>query len=428
MKTARVKVAYGNRSMALSLPVLRFMGTLMNKSPARRNLRVLLAEAFDKPIDGIALESVLKNKRSVLIAVPDNTRHAHLETVLPYLLRKMSDKLLTVDIIVATGLHKIHTGLQLKKLLGSSVVKKHKVLSHELGNGDIIKMGSTINGVPITLDRNLFEYEVVLSIGVIEPHLYAGYSGGVKTVAIGLAGEETINDTHGIRFLDNPKTAIGSTEHNPFQQALKEIARKVPLAFSVNVVNDQEGRAVKVFCGQTESVFDKGVEFARHIFEVTARKPADIVICGVGYPKDVNLYQASRAINYIANVDRPVIRRGGILIVAAELKDGTGQSPAELKFYETLKDMGSPEAFIAGVKRCGCKAGEHRAYMVAGPLRHYDIVFVTGRANDALMKGLPFRHFTTMSDAIGYADSVVGPSAKVYAIPHALATVARLIK
>lgn len=425
MKKARVKVAYGNRSMTFSLPSSRFLGTLANKPPVRRDIRALLDETFNKPLAGRTLESVLKNKRSVLIVVPDDTRHAHLKTILPYLLRKMTDKSLAIHIIVATGLHKIHTDPQLKKLLGSSVVKKYKVLSHELGNGDIVKMGSTSKGVPITLDRNLFKHDVVLSIGVIEPHLYAGYSGGAKTVAIGLAGEDTINDTHGVRFLDDPKVAIGSIENNPFQQALREIVKKVPLAFSVNVVNDQEGRAVKVFCGETESVFGEGVKFARHIYEVTARKPADIVICGVGYPKDINIYQASRAINYIANVDRPVIRRGGVLIVAAELREGIGESPAEIKFYETLKSMGSPEAFISGVKRCGCKAGEHRAYMVAGPLRNYNIVFVSGAASSALMKGLPFMHFTKMSDAIDYADSVVGPSAKVYAIPHALATVAR---
>ncbi len=427
MKKVRVKVAYGSRSMSFPLSASRYLGTLTNKPTAYLGLGALLREAFDNPPGRRTLESVLKNKRTALIVVPDNTRHAHLETILPYLLRKMSGRSIAIDIIVATGLHTIHTDLQLKKLLGASIVKKFRVLSHELGDGAIVKMGSTSKGVPITLDGNLFEYDVVLSIGVIEPHLYAGYSGGVKTVAIGLAGEDTINDTHGVRFLDDPKVAIGSTEHNPFQQALREIAGKVPLAFSVNVVNDQEGRAVKAFCGETEAVFKKGVEFARHIYEVTARKPSDIVICGVGYPKDINLYQASRAINYIANVDRPVIRRGGVLIIAAQLKDGTGQSSAEIKFYETLKGMGSPEAFIAGVKRCGCKAGEHRAYMVAGPLRHYDIVFVTGRANGALMKGLPFRHFTGMSDAIDYADSVAGADSKVYAIPHALATVARLI-
>ncbi len=422
----RVKVAYGRGSLAFSLPGPRFLGTLINEPAACKHLKVLLSEAFNKPLGRRSLGNVLKNKRTALIVVPDNTRHAHLEKILPYLLRKMDGKGLAIDIIVATGLHKVHTGPQLSKLLGSRIVKNYRVLSHGLDSNAIVRLGRTRKGVPITLDRNLFRYDVVLSIGVIEPHLYAGYSGGVKTVSIGLAGEDTINDTHGVRFLDDPKTSIGSTEHNPFQQALKEIASKVPLGFSVNVVNGHDGRAVKAFCGETEAVFDKGAKFARNIYEVTARKQADIVICGVGYPKDINLYQASRAINYVANVDRPVLRRGGVLIVAAELKEGTGQSPAELKFYEKLKRMGSPETFINMVKRCGCKAGEHRAYMVAGPLRHYEIIFVTGASSSALLKGLPFRHFSSISDAMKYADSVTGADSKVYAIPHALATVARV--
>lgn len=418
----KIQIPYGDRTLKIDLPESRIAGILKNRRFSGKNVKALVT----KSLEGAKLKDLIAGKKKILIVVPDATRSAHLKEILAVLLNRIAAKSRKIDIIIATGLHKTHTIGELASLLGKSILKRCAVLQHDPSEESVIHLGMTEYAVPITLDKNLFNYDFLISVGVIEPHLYAGYSGGAKTIAIGLAGEETINATHGIRFLDDPAVNIGSLKDNPFQETLKEISERIPPVFSINTVNDPDGKAVKIFSGAVKDVFRAGAEFAQKVFEVRAKKRADIAICGIGYPKDINLYQASRAINYILNVDKPVIRKGGVVIIAAELRDGVGNSPAERRFYNELGNIYSPRDFINRVKRNGCVAGEHRAYMVAKALADYNVIFVTEGSDKDYMSGLPFKHYNDISEALNYSDSITGENSRVYVIPRALATIAKL--
>lgn len=422
-----LKIAYGKDRMDFSLPAEMVLQVLQARDTGPKDTERLLSESFDAPIGKDKLEDAVMNKKKVLIVVPDITRSAHLKKILPYVLTRLNKTKVLIDIIIATGLHKKHDDAQLKELLGEEVVKNFNVLSHEQGAGNLLNFGYTKTNVPIVLDKALKEHDFIVSIGVIEPHLYAGYSGGVKTVAIGLAGAATISATHSIAFLDNPLTAIGSIDNNPFQDTLREIAKKAEVDYCINVINGCAGEPVKIVSGDTEEVFRSGVEFSKSIFEVEAAQATDIVICGIGHPKDINLYQASRAINYVVNVDRPVLKKGGILIIAAELKDGIGESASEKRFYQSLEGMRSPAEFIMNAKKEGCVVGEHRAYMVAKALIDYNIIIVSPGRKD-FMTGLPVQYFSGIEDAVKYAIGKMGSGAKAHIIPKALSTIARLKK
>ena len=425
MKKVNLKIPYGKRYLKFSVPKKRLIGVLGKGKIRVGDMRRLLSESLYNASSKNRLEELISGKKNVLVVVPDATRSAHLKELLPYLLAKIRKKARSIDIIVATGLHKKHDNAQLKRLLGNSVIKKYRVLSHEQKEGALINLGRTREGIPITLNKNLTQYDFIMSVGVIEPHLYAGYSGGAKTIAIGLAGEETINATHSIRFLDDPLTGLGSIADNPFQRTLWEILSKISVDFAVNIVNDGNGRAVKIFAGEIESVFKEGINFSKKMFDINVRRAADVVICGVGYPKDINLYQASRAINYVVNPDRPVLRKGGVLIVAAELAEGAGTSAAEFRFHEKLKDMGSPKGFVANIRKNGCVVGEHRAYMVAKALLDYKIIFVNTDPKE-FMEGLPFPCFSDIESALLDADSILGKESKIYVIPRALSAIVRV--
>lgn len=414
MKKIDLEIPYGKSSLAFSLPAKRLIGVLEPDAPAEKDIKGLLADSLDREPNTSRLKGILSGKKSILIVVTDATRNAHLKKIVPEVLKRIDDGIVKIDIMIATGMHKKHTKDQLKELLGEGVLKRYNVLNHEQDKRFLTNLGSTRMGIPIVLDARLKDYGSVISIGVVEPHLYAGYSGGAKTVAIGLAGEETISATHSVRFLDDPGTTIGSVIGNPFQDTLWEIAERVRLAFSINIVNDLNGRAIAVFSGNTKKVFEEGVLFAKKIFEVQVKEAADIVICGIGYPKDINLYQASRAINYITSVDKPILKKGGVLMIAAELEGGVGGSAAEERFYARLKDMRSPEDFLKTVKKSGCLAGEHRAYMVAKGLLDYDIIFVT-KDRGGLMSGLPFESFRNIDDALQRADNLTGKECGIYA-------------
>lgn len=412
-----INIPYGHSDLKILLPENRVLGILQNKVSAPNSMNKMLLKALRH-------EKFPFRKKKALIIVPDTTRSAHLRDILPVLLEKISVPSRSVDIIIATGMHKRHTHEQVEKLLGSAALKQCRVIHHDPYGKSIVNFGKTKYGVPAALNKAVIEHDLLISIGIIEPHLYAGYSGGAKTIAIGLAGEETINATHSIKFLDNPAVGIGSLKENPFQETLWHIVDNIAPVYSINTVNDADGKALKVFAGNVKDVFKKGTDAAKDVFEIKVKTEADIVICGIGYPKDINLYQASRAINYIASVDKPVIRKGGVIIVAAELKDGVGESFAEKRFYDELKGMRSPKDFVSRVSIEGCVAGEHRAYMVAKVLSDYNVIFV-GKEHKGFMEGLPFKYFGNMPDAVSFAGNITGKDPKIYIVPRALATIAK---
>lgn len=359
-----------------------------------------------------------------LIVVPDITRKAHLKMVLPRLLRRpdiVGGPGNDIRIIVGTGLHRPHTKEELKALVGEKIFSRHKVISHTQKKSELVYRGMTKDGIPILLNKNLFEADEIITVGLIEPHLYAGYSGGAKTIAIGLAGEETINATHHPRFLDKSGTAVGSIKNNLFQNCLWEIIKGLPIRYSVSIVNDRNGKLKRVFIGNLKGVFNNGVKFAKKIFEKKLNKTFDAVICKVSPPKDVNLYQASRAFNYVLNT-KPIVKKGGVVLVRASLKDGFGNGVAEKRFVKTLRAMKSPQRFIRKVKKDGCIAGEHRAYMVAKALTKAQLGFIGPQAA-YYTKGLPFLSFSNIKSAREFLKRNRSLRSKIYFNQYGLSSI-----
>ncbi|MBI4336143.1 MAG: DUF2088 domain-containing protein [Candidatus Omnitrophica bacterium] len=366
----------------------------------------------------------------ILIVAPDSTRKTHLRVVLPKLIGELKEKERgEIKIIIATGLHKPHTRSELKKLVGKNIFSRYAVISHTQRKGDLSRRGRTMGGIPVVLNKNLFKADAIATIGLIEPHLYAGYSGGAKTIAIGLAGEKTINATHHPGFLDKRGAALGSVENNPFQDCLWEIVEGLPVTWSAGVVNGRKGDLRKVFikrlnhgAADFKTEFYKRVKFAKKIFEKKLDKNYDAVICAVSAPKDINMYQASRAFNYILSQGRPIVKKGGIVLVRASLKDGFGKGIGEKRFGRLLEKIKSPEDFIKEIKRGGCLAGEHRAYMVAKAMTKAELGFIGPRAA-AYTKGTGLLSFATTRSAVEYIKHVRGRDADIYFVNNALSAV-----
>jgi nickel-dependent lactate racemase len=407
-----VYLPYGKRFISLQISPNRLLGLAESTKPKAISLARLISQSLQNfPGNSI--------KGKVLLVITDSTRKSHLREVLPQLLIRIQSK--EISIITATGLHQPLDKKELKTLLGESIVERFKVYSHTPKKEELVYRGKTHQGVPIFLNKKLAETDSIISIGVIEPHLYAGYSGGAKTIAIGLAGEETINFTHHPRFLDRKGTALGSIKNNPFQNALWKIIRGLPIKYSLQIVNDAEGNFLKIFSGSLKATFREGVRFARKIFEIKLKEKADAVICGIGYPKDVNLYQASRAFNYILNTANPVVKKEGYVLVCAELNDGWGKGLGEKRFAEIMKNLKGPADYITKVKKSGCLAGEHRAYMVAKALTQARLGFIGEKAK-LYCQNTPFLSFENFYEALRIILKK-NPNSKFYIAPHALASI-----
>jgi len=396
------------------------------------DLRAETARVLASPLGGNRLRDLAAvavrgspGARAV-IAVTDLTRASPDAVLVPPLLDELnaggiSDAQITV--IVAIGLHRATTDDEKREKLGS-VVDRVRIVD---SNGRDPAMWADLGaippyGVPGITQKLIKEADLVVATGIVEPHQYAGYSGGRKTVAIGCAGEPTITATHGMRFLEDPGVRLAKIDGNPFHQTVREIARRAGLAFCLNVVTDDQERVVAVAAGDPDAVLADLVAKAAALYTQPIPKQYDIVIAGVGHPKDVNLYQASRAATYLRFAPTPVVREGGAIIIPARLEEGAGDGPGEQRFLAALERAESPAAVVEEARR-HFAGGEQRAVMVALTLQWCQIIVAASEAPE-VVRLAKLRAAVDVEEALDIAYEHIGRPARasVLLVPRALHT------
>jgi nickel-dependent lactate racemase len=259
----------------------------------------------------------------------------------------------------------------------------------------------------------------------VEPHQYAGYSGGAKTVSIGCGGEETIAFTHGPKMLDHPDVRLGRIESNPFQAAVRQVANRAGLEFVLNVVQDENHELLKVRAGAPVAVHDDLVAFARQVFETEVPHPYDLVIAGVGAPKDANLYQASRALTYLQLTATPAVRPGGIIILPAPCPEGAGQGVGEQRFWAALRETPDVETMLAEMRTHGYPPGAQRAFVVGQVLAEVEVI-VVGAQDEQVVRDCKMIPVETMEGALALATDKLGSQPATLIVPHTLQTLIRI--
>lgn len=390
-----------------------------------RDVGAAIRAALRSPTGSPALRDLAAPGDKVCIVVTDMTRPCPDHLLVPPLLEELRAAGVSrqdITLLVGVGMHRPSTAKEKAAKLGTDVVSEHTVFdSDPLDQSRLVDLGLTTNGVPAVVNREAVEADLLVATGVVEPHLYAGYSGGRKTVAIGAAGERTIEVTHGPQMLDEPGTRLGRIEGNPFHQAVTEIAQKAGLRFILNVVLDEEGDVVALEAGEPEVAFERLVEVARDIYEVDLPRRFDVVIGGVGYPKDVNLYQTSRAPTYLHFAPQPVVKKGGTMIIPARCQEGVGQGLGEQRFYEIMRSASDATEIVEDARRRGYPAGGQRAYVVAKVLQECDVVIV-GSEHPRLVEEMKMIPAADMAEALGFAEEKHGGDAELLIVPHALHT------
>jgi nickel-dependent lactate racemase len=426
------EVAYGKKN--LSFDLLQGMEGLEAKpiivSPLPSPDKALVT-ALKKPLDSPPLSALVRPQNRVCIVVPDTTRpfpiRELLAVILDYLTKcGLPDK--QVEIAIAYGLHRPLTQEEKIKALGNDVVSRYRIVDHNATDRqNLVHLGKTTSGVPIVLHRTVATADVVLALGVVEPHQYAGYSGGAKTVAIGMAGAETIQATHSIAFLDHPDTGLDRLQDNPFSKALWEIASHVPLNFSVNITTDGEGRVTALSAGTPKAVYRDLVSHARQVMSIAIPQPVDIIIGGVGYPKDTNLYQASRAATYFAFATTPILKPNGVIIITAQAREGAGQGLGEQNFHRYFLKYPQLKTMMDQLRKDSFAPGAQRAYMLGKALMKHKIIVVGATCPDQVRE-LGMISASDMPEALDEGMKLIKTRpAKVLIVPHALQTLPKLI-
>jgi nickel-dependent lactate racemase len=363
---------------------------------------------------------------TAVVAVTDLTRACPDDVLVPPLLDELNrggipDERITV--IVAVGLHRATTDAEKREKLGAVVDRVRVVDSDGRDPSQWVDLGPIPPyGVPGSTQRIVKNADLVVATGIVEPHQYAGWSGGRKTVAIGCCGEPTITATHGMRFLEDPGVRLARLEGNPFHETVREIAKRAGLRFCLNVVTDDRERVVAVAAGEPDHVLSALVIAASRLYTRSIPKQYDIVIAGVGKPKDVNLYQASRAATYLRFAPTPVVREGGAIIIAAQLDEGAGEGAGEQRFFAALERAESPAAVVEAARQ-HFEGGEQRAVMLALTLQHCLVIVAASEAPE-VVRLAKLRAAVDVEEALDIAYEHIGrpTRASVLLVPHALHT------
>jgi len=403
-------------------------------SPPPGDLGARARTALEHPVGGGRLRDAAFPGARVTLVVPDATRLCPSRVLVPLLLEELARggvREEDVTVLVGLGMHRPTTAAERLAILGD-FASRLRVLDASGADPDsyvdlgTLETSATVpplpEPVPMRLHRRVTECDLLISTGVVEPHQYAGFSGGRKTVAIGCAGRETIGVLHGIEFLEHPGTRLGSIEGNPVHLALTEIARRAGVQFVVNVALNAEGVVIDLAAGAPEAVLETLVaSLNRIVWTPVGREPFPVVLAGVGRPKDANLYQASRALTYLAFSPRPVLAEVAWVVLSAACPEGAGRGPGEVEFLERMRAGSSPKEVLTLLRRRGFGAGGQRAFMVAKALERFRCL-VVGTADPEVVAACHMTSRSTLAEALDFLGERLGPQVRALVVEHALAT------
>jgi nickel-dependent lactate racemase len=419
-------VPFDREELTFDLPP-GWQGTVIESEtvPPIEDVPAAVAEAVAEPTNSPPLQELTRPGDRVCIVFTDVTRASPDHLLVPPVLAELEAAGVRdedVTLLCGIGLHRPSTPEEKIAKLGQAVVDRYRVVDSEPLNPDaLVDLGTTESGIPLSVSKVAYEADLLIATGIVEPHQYAGYSGGRKTLAVGAAGEAMIAYTHGPHMIDHPGTRLGRIEGNPFHEAITEAARRAGLRFIVNVVQDDQKRVVYVRAGEPEAALGALVAFAKTLYEVPVPQQYDVAVAGAGFPKDANLYQASRAASYLHFAPTPVVRPGGFFIVPAPCGEGAGDGIGEQRFLKAMQDAPEVRFILDDARRHGYPPGQQRAFVMAKVLEQNSVVIV-GAEDPDLVRSAKFLTAPTMGAAFAMASAKLGDGLDLLVVPHALLT------
>ncbi len=362
-----------DREVRVAVPDgVRVQVVVPKKLPVAVDVEKALRSAISSPIASPPLRTLVRPGQRVAMVVTDITRKLPEEIILPILLEELSAGGVRdgdITVVVGTGTHRPNTPEEMAEMFGADLVRRLRFINHDAWDKEGLKdLGKTRGGIPLVFNKAVAEADIRITTGVIEPHLFAGYSGGVKTVAIGAAGEETIAATHNYDVMK--ETRLGVLEGNRFRAFLTEASLALGVDFIVNVVQTGDKKLVAAFAGHPVEAFHAGVRVARQMYEVPVEGPVDVVVSSANYPKSRDLYQATRAANAVVFGPRPFVKKGGAVIVTAPCEDGLGFHG----FREWMMRAKGPADIVRMAREEGFAPGEQKALILSWILLHARLV------------------------------------------------------
>jgi nickel-dependent lactate racemase len=316
------------------------------------------------------------------------------------------------------GTHRPNTKAELEKMLTAEVVANYRVLNHEPERDEaLVQVGVLHDGVPALLNRHAIEADLRIVTGFIEPHFFAGFSGGIKGIMPGVGGLRSVMSNHGFRNIGDPNATFGINDGNPLWEELRDIALKAGPSFLFNVTLNEERQITGVFAGDILQAHKVGTEFVRKSAMQAVDEPFDVVVTtNSGYPLDMNLYQGVKGMSAGARIIKP----GGTLILAAECREGI---PANSPLDKLLRDVSSPEDLLSLLAQPGFVRAEQWQAQIQAIIQRKARVLVHSKIPDEVIRAAHLQpcHDIAAEVQSGLADA--GPTARVAVLPQGPLTI-----
>jgi len=412
-----IRIPYGRTLISLTIPD-RFKVDIIEppKIPA--------AEKPLQLVDG-ALENLLgdvdwaefSGAKSVAIAVNDKTRpvpHEHLLPSLMARLERLGIPDAAITFYVAVGTHPPMTADEFPEIFPGSILQRYRVVSHDSENDEqLVYLGETQLGTPVWTGKGCCQSDLKIVLGNIEPHQFVGFSGGVKTAAIGLAGIKTINVNHAL--MTHPDSQLGEFESNPARQDVEEIGKKIGVHLVLNTILNQEKQIVHVLAGEPDAVMQAGIPLAREACQVAVSEKYNLMISSPGgHPKDINIYQSQKGLGHAVLVTQP----GGTIILVASCSEGSG-SP---HYEDWMIGKHSHKDVLERFDSEGFRIGPHKAFQIARDASQFRLMIYSD-LDENMAKRLLLNSVSDVQSAVNAALKELQPGDCIGVLPHASSTI-----
>lgn len=412
-----MKLKYGRKDLEFEIKSSRVIDILKaDEKEGIQEPKAAVRGALANPIGTAPLADLLtaKNINDLVIIVNDVTRYTPYKYLLPPLLKTIAEagiKKEQVTFIVATGVHSPHSKAQNKEIFGAEIDAEYNFIHHNCDQ-DLVNLGQLSTGNQLFLNRKVVEADFVIATGVILPHYMAGFSGGRKSILPGVAGRESIENNHKMMVevtAENPTLA-----NNPISQEMFEAAAKVKLDFILNVVTNSSREIVQVCAGDYRQAWEAGIAASAEMYHLPIKEKADTaLVSSGGFPRDINIYQAQKALDHADHA----VKKGGTIIWIAECAEGYGEEI----FQKWMDQAAEPEVNIARIKEKFVLGG-HKAYAISKVAAEKEIILISSLSKKQT-ENIFAKKLNTLQEAVSYLEEKHGGDYSAYLMPQGSLTV-----
>ncbi len=417
-----IKIPYGKTFQTLNIEEgFELLESKIQELEAGADGGAIVRAAMDSPIGSPKLRELAAGKKNAVLIISDHTRPVPSKDIVPFMLEELraGNPDIEITMLVATGCHRGTTPEELVHKLGEDIVSREHIVVHDCDSSPLTDLGPLPSGARLVVNSLVAQADLVVSEGFIEPHFFAGYSGGRKSILPGVCSRVTVLGNHCADFIDDPKARMGVIDGNPINRDMERAARMAKLAYIVNVVVNEAHEVVAAFAGDPIEAHHAGCAYLARYCEVEQKQKADIVITSNGgAPLDQNAYQAVKGLTTAADAAAD----GAALIICAECADGIGGD----SFYKALSECAGPTELLEEIRRVPMDEtvpDQWQYQILARILEKHHVYFVARKEMEEAVNAMKMEYAPSLEEAYARARALKGASVGVAVIPNGVSLI-----